>query len=146
MTHFAQWQITDISIVNEYFVCIDFHTALGNATIQFIGFVFLCISRCTSVITMTLLLMLLLVSRGKGGIDGLWNGFSETQVRRIHGPFDFVFMLISARGFAFFTPFGIQRGSLTVFLARALMRFQVTSVWDFYRNFNSFLTKRPKLR
>ena len=35
MTHFAQWQITDSSIVNEYFACIDFHTALGNATIQF---------------------------------------------------------------------------------------------------------------
>ena len=32
---FRQWKITDISIVNEYFVCIDFHTALGNATIQF---------------------------------------------------------------------------------------------------------------
>ena len=28
MTHFAQW-------VNEYFVCIDFHTALGFATISF---------------------------------------------------------------------------------------------------------------
>ena len=27
MTHIAQWQTTDISIVNEYFVCIDFHTA-----------------------------------------------------------------------------------------------------------------------
>ena len=50
MSHFARWQITDISIVNEYFVCIDFHTALGNATIQFIRFVFLCISRCSSVI------------------------------------------------------------------------------------------------
>ena len=25
-THFAQWQITDISIVNDYFVCIDFWT------------------------------------------------------------------------------------------------------------------------
>ena len=35
MTHFAQWQITDSSIVNEYFACIDFHTALGNASIQF---------------------------------------------------------------------------------------------------------------
>ena len=35
MTHLVRWQITDISIANEYFVCIDFHTALGNATIQF---------------------------------------------------------------------------------------------------------------
>ena len=35
MTHFAQWQITDTIIVNEYFACIDFHTTLGTATIQF---------------------------------------------------------------------------------------------------------------
>ena len=34
MTHFAHWQLTDISIVNEYFVCIYFHTALGFATIR----------------------------------------------------------------------------------------------------------------
>ena len=34
MTHFAHWQITDISVVNEYFVCIYFHTALGFATIR----------------------------------------------------------------------------------------------------------------
>ena len=34
MTHIARWQITDTSIVNEHFVCIDFHTALDNATIQ----------------------------------------------------------------------------------------------------------------
>ena len=27
MTLIAQWQTTDISTVNEYFVCIDFHTA-----------------------------------------------------------------------------------------------------------------------
>ena len=33
MTHFAQWQITDISIVNEYFVCIDFHKGVGFVTI-----------------------------------------------------------------------------------------------------------------
>ena len=32
MTRFAQWQITDISIVNEYFVCIHFLTARGFAT------------------------------------------------------------------------------------------------------------------
>ena len=35
MTYFAHWQITDISVVNEYFVCIYFHTALGFATIRF---------------------------------------------------------------------------------------------------------------
>ena len=34
MTHFAHWQLTDISIVNEYFVCIYFHTALGFTTIR----------------------------------------------------------------------------------------------------------------
>ena len=34
MTYFAHWQITDISVVNEYFVCIYFHTALGFATIR----------------------------------------------------------------------------------------------------------------
>ena len=33
MTHFAQWQIIEISIVNEYFVCIDFYTARGFAII-----------------------------------------------------------------------------------------------------------------
>ena len=59
---FRQWQITDISIVNEYFVCIDFHTALGNATIQFNKICFFYTSRCGAVITKTLLLLLLLVS------------------------------------------------------------------------------------
>ena len=38
MTHFTQWQITDISIGNEYFVCTDFThglRALGFATTLF---------------------------------------------------------------------------------------------------------------
>ena len=35
MTHFALRQITNNSVVNEYFVCFDFHTALGFATIKF---------------------------------------------------------------------------------------------------------------
>ena len=35
MTHVAQWQITDISIVSGYFVCIDFHTALEFITTWF---------------------------------------------------------------------------------------------------------------
>ena len=80
MTHFAHWQITDISVVNEYFVCIDFHTALGFPTINSIIFVFHNSSRCSAVITMTLLFLLLLVSWGHRGIDGTWDGFSETQV------------------------------------------------------------------
>ena len=33
MTRFAEWQITDVSIVNEYIVRIGFHTALGFAAI-----------------------------------------------------------------------------------------------------------------
>ena len=37
------------------------------------------------------------------GIDGSWYGFSETQVRRVHGPFELVFIPVSARGFALFT-------------------------------------------
>ena len=35
MTHLAHGQITDISVVNEHFVCIDFHTALGFTTSYF---------------------------------------------------------------------------------------------------------------
>ena len=71
MTHFAQW-------VNEYFVCIDFHTALGFATISFNK---TCVSLLISlqccyhnnivtVITFSFLI--------EGRIDGSWDGFSET--------------------------------------------------------------------
>ena len=57
---FRSKEVTDISIINEYFVCTDFHAALGFA--NSIKFVFLYLSRCSVVITMTLLLLLLLVS------------------------------------------------------------------------------------
>ena len=43
--HSAQRKITDISIVNEYFVRIDFLTALGFATIYFNK---ICVSLFTS--------------------------------------------------------------------------------------------------
>ena len=66
MTHFAQWQITDICVVNKYFVCIDFRKALGFATIQFN---YICVYLFIS---------------------------SETQVRRIHNPFELVFIPVSA--------------------------------------------------
>ena len=36
------------------------------------------LSRRSAVITMTLPLLLLLVSRGQGGVDGSWDGFSES--------------------------------------------------------------------
>ena len=62
--------------------------------------VFPYLSRGSAVITMIMLLMLLLVSWGQGVIDSLWDGLSETKVRRIHGPFILVFMPVSARGFA----------------------------------------------
>ena len=78
--------ITDISILNDYFICIDFHTSLGFAII----FVFLYLSRCSAVITMKLLLLLLLVSWGQGGVDDSWDGFSESYIRRIHCPFELV--------------------------------------------------------
>ena len=79
---FHSKKITDISIINECFVRIDFHTALG-----FIA----------TVATLS--------SLRPGGIDGSWYGFSETQVRTIptHGPFEPVFIPVSARGFALFT-------------------------------------------
>ena len=92
---FRSKMITDITIVNDYFVCIDFHTALGFT----VTFVFLYLSRRSAVITMTLLL---LVSWGQG-VDGSWDGFSESQVRRIHSPFEPVFMPVSAKVVALFT-------------------------------------------
>ena len=73
-------KITDISIINECFVRIDFHTTLGFiATVATLSFL------------------------RPGDIDGSWYGFSETQVRSIHGPFELVFIPVSARGFALFT-------------------------------------------
>ena len=80
MDPFPSKKITDISIINECFDRIDFHTALGFiATVATLSFL------------------------RPGGIDGSWYGFSETQVRRIHGPFELVFIPVSARGFALFT-------------------------------------------
>ena len=78
---FQSKKITNISIINEFFVRIDFHTALG-----FIA----------TVATLS--------SLRPGGIYGSWYGFSETQVRtiRTHGPFELVFIPVSARGFALF--------------------------------------------
>ena len=77
---FHSKKITDISIINECFVRIDFHTTLGFiATVATLSFLRL------------------------GDIDGSWYGFSETQVRSIHGPFELVFIPVSARGFALFT-------------------------------------------
>ena len=43
-----------------------------------IKYLLLYLSRCSAVITMTLLLLLLLVSWGQRRIDGTWDGFSET--------------------------------------------------------------------
>ena len=80
MDPFPSKKITDISIINECFDRIDFHTALGFiATVATLSFL------------------------RPGGIDGSWYGFSETQVRRIHGPFELVFIPVSARGFTLFT-------------------------------------------
>ena len=63
---------------------------------------FLYSSRCSAVIKTTSLLLLLLVSRGQGRIDGSWDRFSEALLRRIHGHFEVVFMPVSARGCVLF--------------------------------------------
>ena len=68
-----------------------------------IKFVFPYLYRCGAVIPMKLLILLLLVSWGWGAIDSSWDGFSETKVRRIHGPFKLVFMPLSVRGCTLFT-------------------------------------------
>ena len=59
-------------------------------------------SRCSAVITITLLFLQLLVSWGQRGNDGLCGGFLETEVGRIQGPFELEFIPVSARGFALF--------------------------------------------
>ena len=58
---------------------------------------------------MTLLLQPLF--GGQGVIDGPWEGFSETSVKRIHGSFELVFMPVSARSFALFTQQNIGQES-----------------------------------
>ena len=69
----------DISIINEYFVRIDFPARyLDSLPSNSIKFVFPHLSRCNAAITITLLLLLLLVCWGQGGIAGPWDGFSET--------------------------------------------------------------------
>ncbi|RMX44272.1 hypothetical protein pdam_00019158 [Pocillopora damicornis] len=45
----------------------------------------------------------------QGRIDASWDGFSETYVRRIHGPFERAFIPVSARGFGLFTQQDIGR-------------------------------------
>ena len=75
---FRPREITDISIINEYFVWIDFHTALGFGTICFNKIcvsIFILLQCCyrNDIATITTF------SYSKqGGIDGWWNGFAET--------------------------------------------------------------------
>ena len=96
ITHFAQW-------INEYFVCIDFQTALGFAIIQFnktCVSLFISLQCCyhndiATVATFSFL--------RAGRNDGSWDWFSETSIGRIHGRLELVFMPASARGFALFT-------------------------------------------
>ena len=75
---FRPREITDISIINEYFVWIDFHTALGFGTI------------CFNKICVSIFILLQCCYRNdiatiatfsyseQGGIDGWWDGFAET--------------------------------------------------------------------
>ena len=89
VTHFTQWQITDISVVNEYFVCIYVHTALGFATIKFNN---ICVSQfvalqCCYHDDIAIFATFSFLHRG---IDGSWDGFSGTQVGKTQGPFELV--------------------------------------------------------
>ena len=89
VTHFTQWQITDISVVNEYFVCIYVHTALGFATIKFNN---ICVSQfvalqCCYHDDIAIFATFSFLHRG---IDGSWDEFSGTQVGKTQGPFELV--------------------------------------------------------
>ena len=75
---FRPREITDISIINEYFVWIDFHTALGFGTICFNKIcvsIFILLQCCyrNDIATITTF-----SSSEQGGIDGWWDGFAET--------------------------------------------------------------------
>ena len=75
---FRPREITDISIINEYFVWIDFHTALGFGTICFNKicvsiFIFLQCCYRNDIATITTFSY-----SEQGGIDGWWDGFAET--------------------------------------------------------------------
>ena len=75
---FRPREITDISIINEYFVWIDFHTALGFGTICFNKIcvsIFILLQCCyrNDIATLTTF-----SSSEQGGIDGWWDGFAET--------------------------------------------------------------------
>ena len=52
-----------------------------------IKFIFLYLSRCSAVITMTLLLWLLLVSWGQGGFNGSWEGEGKNDSIFVNVPF-----------------------------------------------------------
>ena len=75
---FRPREITDISIINEYFVWIDFHTALGVGTICFNKIcvsIFILLQCCyrNDIATITTFSY-----SEQGGIDGWWDGFAET--------------------------------------------------------------------
>ena len=75
---FRPREITDISIINEYFVWIDFHTALGFGTIRFNKIcvsIFILLQCCyrNDIATITTFSY-----SEQGGIDGWWDGFAET--------------------------------------------------------------------
>ena len=71
---FCSKEITDISIINEYFVAstLIFTLHLDSLPSNSIKFLSLYLSRFSAVITVTLLLL------RQGEIDGLWYGFLET--------------------------------------------------------------------
>ena len=75
---FRPREITDISTINEYFVWIDFHTALGFGTICFNKIcvsIFILLQCCyrNDIATITTFSY-----SEQGGIDGWWDGFAET--------------------------------------------------------------------
>ena len=62
MTHIARWQMTETSIVNEYFNASTFTQHLVTLPSSSIKSVFLYLAHFDAVITVTLLLLLLLIS------------------------------------------------------------------------------------
>ena len=107
MTYFANWQITDINVVNEYFVCIYFRTALGFATIRvnniFIS-QFIALQCCYHNYIAIFATFSFLRAEGKWWpVWWIFGNLEEYNILgRIQGPFELEFMPVSARGFALF--------------------------------------------
>ena len=99
---FRSKEITDISIIIiSYASTFTQHLdSQSSNPIKFVLLYFISLKRCyhndiAAVDTFSFF--------REGEIDGSWDGFSETSVKRIHGLFELVYMPVSARGFALLT-------------------------------------------